>query len=420
MRRARQRRARPRLATRRGRVRLRAVLAGIVVAIIVLLGGIWLGGHPSSLPPLLRGSVFERGRTTPVTEQALDILTRRYFRVLDRAQLVDLGLAGMVAGLDDPYSRYIDPAAHEASQRESDDQSVGIGIGVEAAPQGLRVVNVLENSPAAGAGLTDGDVVVKVGSTSLAGHDEAFGADLIRGPAGTTVTLTVLRDGTEHVMHIARAHTKVPVATGRILDYHRVRIAYLRFTGFSEGSAEELRAATQTVLHDGAEAVILDLRENGGGLIREAITVASIFIAHGTIMTAVERGQPRRVYEAEGNALAPHMPLVVLVDRRTASSAEIATAALQDHGRAKVVGTHTYGKGVFQLTLPLRNGGALDITIGQFFSPDGHNLGDGVHNGAGISPNVEVPDSSDGGADKALAVAERTVADEVRTPRGGG
>jgi carboxyl-terminal processing protease len=424
------RRARPRLATgrgplrpravatRRGPLRARAVLAGVLAGVIVLLAGIWLGGHPSALPPLLRGSVFERTRSQPVTEQALNLLTTRFFRPLDRAKLIDLGLAGMVNGLDDPYSRYLDPSAYQARERGPDEQLVGIGITVKAEPKGLQVVDVLERSPAEGAGLTTGDLIVKVGATLLADRDEAFGADLIRGPAGTPVTLTVVRDGTEHVIRATRAKTEVPVATARILDYHRVRVGYLRFTNFSEDSGEDLRAKTQTVLHDGAEALVLDLRGNGGGLIREAITVASIFIAHGTIMSAVERGEGRRVYDAHGDAIAAHIPLVVLVDHGTASSAEIVTAALQDHGRAKVVGTRTHGKGVFQLTLPLSNGGALDISIGEFFTPDGRNLGPGGGDGAGVAPNVDVPDSAS--KDEALSVAERTVAEEVKARQGHG
>jgi carboxyl-terminal processing protease len=169
------------------------------------------------------------------------------------------------------------------------------------------------------------------------------------------------------------------------------------------------------VLDAHARALILDLRGNGGGLINEAIPIASLFISHGTIMSALERGQPRRVYMAQGDAIAPDVPMVVLVDHGTASSAEIVTAALQDHGRAEVVGTHTYGKGVFQQTQPLNNGGALDITIGEFFTPDGRNLGGGgASQGAGIAPNVYAVDDPSSSTDEALAVAERTVAAEVR------
>jgi carboxyl-terminal processing protease len=143
--------------------------------------------------------------------------------------------------------------------------------------------------------------------------------------------------------------------------------------------------------------------------------VASTFIAKGKIMSAEERGQPPRVYMARADAIAAHVPLVVLVDHGTASSAEIVTAALQDHGRAKVVGMHTYGKGVFQITEQLNNGGALDITVGQFFTPDGRNLGGGgARQGAGITPNIYAPGNRHGPADEAPAVAERTVAAEAR------
>jgi len=414
------RRPRPRLETGRVTRRRWPLLgAGLVTAIIVLLVGIWLGGHPGDLPAPLRSSVFERhAKNQPATEQALDLLSSRFFRPIDRAKLTDVGLAKMVQSLNDPYSRYIDPASHQASESENDEQPVGIGIGIKADPKGLRVLDVLEHSPAAGAGLTRDDLIVKVGSTSLAGHDETFAADLIRGRAGTTVTLTILRDDTEHQVELKRARTERPIVSDRMLRHDNVHIGYLRLTGFPEGSGEELQAATQTVLHEHAQALILDLRQNGGGLIREAITVASIFIEHGMIMTAVERGQPRRVYDAHGDAIAPRLPLVVLVDHRTASSAEIVTAALQDHDRAKVVGTRTHGKGVFQLTLPLSNGGALDISIGEFFTPDGHNLGDGEGGSGGIAPNIDAPENSDTGTDEALAVAERTVAAEVNDRRG--
>jgi carboxyl-terminal processing protease len=193
-----------------------------------------------------------------------------------------------------------------------------------------------------------------------------------------------------------------------------MRIGHLKLTGFTEGSGDALRAQVRAALEAHAQALILDLRGNGGGLISEAINVASAFIPHGEIMSAEERGQPRRVYTARGDAIAAQIPLVVLVDHGTASSAEIVTAALQDHGRAKVVGTDTYGKGVFQITERLINGGALDITIGQFFTPDGRNLGGGgARQGAGITPDIQASDSPANPNEDALAVGERTVAAEV-------
>jgi carboxyl-terminal processing protease len=398
---------------RRRRIRLCAVLGGILAAIVLLLVGIWLGGHPSVLPAPLRAGVFESRRSDIATEQALNILTSRYFRPLKRSALVDLALSGMVAGLEDPYSHYLDPSSYQ-SRNEPETPRIGIGIEIKSEPEGLRITGVVEGSPAARAGLKRGDLIVKVGSTSLANRGDGYGLDLIRGPEGTSVTLTVMRGETERVFSVERAPVVVPVATSRILSYDRLRIGYLGLTGFSEGSGDKLRAEVHAAMDAHARGLILDLRGNGGGLIGEAINVASIFLAHGTIMSAEERGQPPRVYTARDDAIAPDTPLVVLVDRGTASSAEIVTAALQDHGRAKVVGARTYGKGVFQQTLQLVNGGALDITIGQFFTPNGHNLGDGVHQGSGIVPNIEAPEDSHPPADEALTVAERTVAAEVR------
>ena len=386
-----------------------ALIGGVVVAMVMLLAGVWLGGHPSSLPPLLRGAFFENRRES-VTDQALNILTTRYYRPLDRSSLVDHGLSGMVASLEDPYSRYLDPAAYRARSEPSTPEPAGIGINVESEPQGLRVVRVVDHSPAARAGLMAGDLIIKVGSTSLAdgSHDAV---DLIRGPAGTSVELTFTRDGAQHVVSVERANIAVPVATWHMLDYHGVRIGHLKLTGFPEGSGDKLRAEVKAALNAHAQALILDLRGNGGGLISEAINVASAFIAHGEIMSAEERGQPRRVYMAHGDAIALEIPLVVLVDSGTASSAEIVTAALQDHGRAEVVGTQTHGKGVFQITEPLINGGALDISIGQFFTPNGRNLGGGgARQGAGITPNVYASEDPNNPNDAILAVGERTVA----------
>jgi carboxyl-terminal processing protease len=395
--------------------RVVVLLVGAVVAMAVLLAGIWLGGHPSDLPSLLRGSPFESRRNQTVTEQALNILTTRYYRPLNRSSLVDVGLSGMVASLDDRYSHYLDPRAYRARSEPPTQPPVGIGINVVAEPAGLRVVRVLEHSPAARAGLLPGDLIIKVGSTSLADRSEDFGSELIRGPAGTQVRLTFTRDDHQHVISVERAPIVVPVATWQMLVHQRVRIGYLKLTGFAEGAGDKLRADVRAALDAHAQALILDLRGNGGGLISEAINVASAFIARGEIMSAEERGRPRRVYMARGDAIAAEIPLVVLVDHGTASSAEIVTGALQDHGRAKVVGTQTYGKGVFQITERLINGGALDITIGQFFTPDGRNLGGGgARQGAGITPNVYASDNSTTPNEGILAVGERTVAAEVQ------
>jgi carboxyl-terminal processing protease len=239
---------------------------------------------------------------------------------------------------------------------------------------------------------------------------------LIKGRAGTSVTLTILRGKRRLVRTLVRQDIVVPVATGQIVTYRGVKLGDLTFTQFTDGSGAELRTQVQSVLHQGARGLILDLRDNPGGLLNEAVNVASIFIPDGTIVSTAGRAQPRQVYVARGGAISTSIPMVVLVDGGTASAAEIVTGALQDRGRAKVVGTRTYGKGVFQEIEPLPNGGALDFTVGEYFTPSGRNLGGGgVKRGAGITPNVYAPTSPVPGAtDTALKVAERTVAAEVR------
>jgi carboxyl-terminal processing protease len=390
------------------------IVAYVVAAIVVLLVGVWLGGHPSWIPRPLRSAFVDQGQAKLVNE-ALDVLSRDYYRKVNRSQLVDRGLAAAVASLNDPYSHYFDPSDDHAFLNQSNPHLSGVGIEVLPEARGLRVTEVFPGSPAAQAGLVRGDVIVQVGSVSLANRSDDFGSRLIKGRAGTHVTLTVLQGSRKRVVKITRANLVVPVATGNIVTYKGLKIGDLRLTSFTDGSSGELRRQVQKALHGGAQGLILDLRGNGGGLLDEAVKVASIFIPDGTIVSTAGRNQPRQVYTAKGGAIAPRIPMVVLVDRGTASAAEIVAGALKDRGRAKIVGTHTYGKGVFQEIETLSNGGALDITVGEYFTPSGRNLGGGgVRQGAGIPPDISASSNPRSRGDSALTVAEGTVAAEVR------
>jgi carboxyl-terminal processing protease len=330
-------------------------------------------------------------------------------------QLVDTGIAAAVASLHDPYSHYFNPRDYRSFLNESNPHLSGIGVDVLPDPRGLRVVDVFPASPAARAGLMRGDLIVQVGATSLANHSAEFASNLIKGPAGTKVVLTILSGQRRHSITITRENLVIPVASETIVSYHGLKIGDLQLTSFTDGAGAELRTQVEKALGQHARALILDLRENGGGLLNEAVNVASIFIPDGTIVSTAGRSQPRQVYLAKGGAISASIPLVVLVDRGTASAAEIVTGALQDRHRALVVGTHTYGKGVFQEIQPLPNGGALDLTVGEYFTPDGRNLGGGgVKQGAGVTPNVYALANPGSRVDAALAAAERTVAGEVK------
>jgi carboxyl-terminal processing protease len=391
------------------------VAALVLAAIVVLAVGLWFGGHPSWLPGPLRSAFTSQSSNDKLVNQVMALLSKDYYRKVDTKNLVNQGLASAVESLGDPYSHYYDPTDYHSFQNETDPHLSGIGIDIATRPKGLLVQDVIAHSPAARAGLARSDIITRVGSTSLAGKTADFAGRLIKGPAGTRVTITVLHDGHTHELTITRADISEPVASSRIVTYKSTKLGYVSLTSFAQGSGDEVRAQVNKVRAGGARALILDLRENGGGLLDEGVNVASIFIPDGTIVSTDGRSQPRQVYMAKGNAIPTSIPLVVLVDGGTASAAEIVTGALQDRGRAKVVGTRTYGKGVFQEIQPLSNGGALDFTVGEYFTPNGHNLGGGgVRRGAGIKPDIYAQTAPHAKTDTALAVAEKTVAAEVR------
>ncbi len=387
----------------------------VLLGVVVLLIGVWFGGHPSWLPGPIRSAFVSQSSNDKLINQVLGLIQNDYYRKVNRSDLVNKGLAAAVASLNDKYSHYYDPSDYQAFQNEDNPHLSGIGIDIKAESQGLLVQDVFQGSPAARAGLARGDVITQVGSTSLANRSAKYSASLIKGRAGTKVTLTVLRGQRRRIITVRRANLTVPVAASRMLDYKGSKLGYVDLTSFTSGSGDQVRTQVAQVLHQGARALILDLRENGGGLLNEAVNVASVFIPDGTIVSTDGRAQPRQVYLAKPNlTIAPKIPMVVLVDAGTASAAEIVTGALQDRGRAKVVGTHTYGKGVFQEIEPLSNGGALDFTVGEYFTPSGRNLGGGgVRQGPGIQPNVYAFTKSMAKTDTALTVAEQTVAAEL-------
>jgi carboxyl-terminal processing protease len=395
--------------------RARPVWPLVLAILAALVAGLLIGGHPSWLPSPLRSVFVDESSAERRAGDVLSLLSHDYYRPVNTNKLLNTGLQAAVASLRDPYSHYYPPTEYHSFLNETNPHLSGIGVDIAQTTKGLQILEVFPGKPAALAGLRAGEVITRVGSVSLAGRSQDFATHLIEGPAGTRVTLTVSLHGRSHTVVVTRRNIVVPVAASVLLHYRGRRLGALQFSSFTHGSAAELRGQVQKMLHDRAAGLILDLRGNGGGLLAEAIKVASIFIPDGTIVTTRGRSQPTIVYTATGSALAPRIPMVVLVDRGTASSAEIVTGALKDRGRATVVGTHTYGKGVFQEIQEVPGGGALDITVGEYFTPDGRNLGGGgVRQGVGITPDVYVSPRPQGSVDRALLTAERVLAAKLR------
>lgn len=364
------------------------------VALVFALGvGIWLGGHPSKLPDFLR----ERLVTTPsgLTGEAAEVIKDSYYRPVGETELENSSLQGMVRELrrrhHDRFSDYFSPESLASFNEQIEGHFSGIGLGVGEVKQGLLVGKVYPHSPAAGAGIAVGEKIVSVDGESIAGIDSEAATEKIKGPEGTEVTVGVLdpKSGKTRDLTLTRAEVALPNISSQVKTVAGRRLGYVRMLSFSESAHTQLAEAVAKVEKEGAEGIVLDLRENPGGLLDEAVESASIFLpADEVVVSTKSRTQGDSVHKTSGERLSK-LPLAVLIDRNTASAAEILTAALADDGNATVVGTRSYGKGVFQEERNLANGGALKLTVGEYFTPDGVNLA----RSKGIHPDVRVSDN---------------------------
>ena len=373
---------------------------------LLLFGGIWLGGHPDVLPGTVRDVLVDdsEGR---VYEDAIDTLARDYYREVDRQRLLNTSLEEAVRSLGDRFSHYFAPRDFDDFQEATEGRFEGVGMSVEKVKRGLKVLTVYDRSPAQRGGVRPGDVITEVNGRSIAGTSSEEATTRIKGPAGSEVRLTVRSNGRARELKLKRAEVEIPVVEGKLVR----GVAHVQLSGFTSGAGDEVAGAVKRLLGRGADGVVLDLRDNGGGLLNEAVAVASVFIPDGKIVSTRGRSRPERVYEATGGAIDTDVPVVVLVNDRSASASEIVAGALQDRDRAEIVGTRTFGKGVFQEIEPLPNGGALDITVGEYFLPSGRNLGGGgPARGSGLTPDVRAEDDPDTAPDEALRVAVREVA----------
>jgi len=357
--------------------------------------GIWLGGHPRYLVgPVADALVGPEERR--ITLEALDTIQDKYYRAVDRGKLSDAALAGAVEDLDDRFSAYLSPSQYGQFEQALDNAFSGVGTSVLGVKDGLRIVTVYPSSPAKRAGLRAGDVVTHANGRALGGLAEQAATALIKGPEGTAVTLTLLRGERTFKRRVTRERINVPVVTSKIDSAGGTRVAYVALATFGPRDAHaQVADAIRRLKRRGAKGIVFDLRGNGGGLVTQAQLIASMFLADGKIVTTRGRAVKTQTLNAVGQPIAGKLPTVVLVDRNTASASEIVAGALQDRKRAQLVGVRTFGKGVFQEILPLDNGGALDLTVGQYFLPSGRNLGGaGTKPGEGLKPDVVVRDDT--------------------------
>lgn len=382
---------------------LSAALVGMLAA------GLWIGGHPTKMPSILRDVFVDDNGG--LTAEATELIEDNYYRSVDQTDLGNASLQGMVRGLRlryrDRFSEYFSQESLERFNEELSGNFSGIGLSATEVERGLRAERVFQDSPAAEAGIEAGEVIVSVDGESIAGVSSEVSTAKIKGPEGTEVVVGV-RDpesGKVRDLRITRAQIALPITASHTETVDGQKLGYVSLAAFSEGAHAALRNAVKRVERKGAKGIVLDLRSNGGGLLEEAVLSASVFLPKDElVVTTASRTQGDAEYRAVGDNL-PRRPIVVLIDGNTASAAEILTAALADNAGATVVGARSYGKGVFQQEVGLSNGGALKLTIGEYFTPKGDNLA-----GKGIQPDVPVLDDPQTAPDEVVQRALEVLA----------
>jgi len=389
------------------RVVIQTTLA-VVGGVIMFLVGVWLGGHPESLPGPLRDSFVDEDEA--VHAELEEAIEDDFYKDVDEDELQDGALRGMIQALDDRFSTYLTPEQARLFRESVSGQFEGVGLSVEQHRRGLMVARVFEGSPAERAGIRKGDVVTEVNGRSIAGEPTQVATAKIKGEAGTKVSLTVLTPGRgrRRTIELERARIEIPAVEADIRTRGGHDLAHIRLLEFTEGTHGELRDTIDQMRRQDADGILLDLRGNGGGLLSEAVLVSSIFIEKGRIVSTKGRTKPERVFEAEGEAIDGDIPVVVLVDKGSASASEIVTGALRDRGRGTVVGERTFGKGVFQELEDLSNGGVVELVVGSYYLPNGENISD-----KGIEPQIKARDKPRTRRDEALPVALQALVDKL-------
>ena len=284
---------------------------------------------------------------------------------------------------DDPYALFYSPNAFRSFQELTSGKFSGIGVWLKEKEAGLTIVSVLPSTPAVEVGLREGDVIRTIDGDPVGSLTSDEAVAQIKGPEGTDVSLGIDRSGDSLDFTITREEIDLPNLQATLREDD---VGYIQLFGFARGAGDQVRDEVSEMLDEGAEGIVLDLRNNGGGLFSEAVEVASVFIEEGDVVIYREASDEETSYEAEGDAFED-VPLVVLVNEGTASASEIVAGALQDQERATLIGTTTYGKGSVQEVVRLRDASALKLTTAAYLTPEGRDI-----NGKGIAPDVEVSD----------------------------
>ena len=388
---------------------MRALRLVIVVLLVSLgfLGGYFAGWyvHGDNIGSLTSAQQDSARKAGELQQRIIEELQSRYYKPVDVSKLSQAGVDGTLKSLDDPYTVYLDPKENRALQITESGQYSGIGASLQKKSGGLVITNVFPESPAAKAGLKPGDVILTVDGKAVAGQDLDAAVARIKGPEATTVRLEVRPkggDGTRKLT-LTRRRIEIPQTTRKMEKAGGVKVGYVRLFSFAELASRDVRRDVDVLAKQGAQSYVFDLRYNPGGLLTQAVDVSNVFM-QGLVTTTKGYNSPSKTYTAEGH-VATDKPLVLLVNEYSASASEIVTGALKDSGRATVVGTRTFGKGLVQTIVSMGSGAALKLTTAVYLTPDGTDI-----NKKGIVPDIVVKDDPKTKKDEVLQRALAYVA----------
>lgn len=315
-----------------------------------------------------------------LNDQHWDRWKKHYQGKIKTDEDANIAINTMLESLDDPYSKYLNKKNYAEQNSSIDSKITGIGVNITSVGGQTYVVNAIEDTPAYAAGLKQGDIIIKVNGKSISGMKTSEVADIVRGPEGTYVDLTILRKKNTFNKHIQRQEIQIKTVKSSV-DKNIGYIQIISFIG-STTTAEFLEALEKT---DTTKGLIIDLRGNTGGLLPNAVFIANLFINKGNLVSIVGRNGYKRNIYAQETEYTNEKPMLVLIDGGSASASEILSGALKDYHRAKLIGTKTFGKGMVQKIIPMPNETGLNLTIAKYLTPSGHDI-----NKKGINPDIEV------------------------------
>ena len=322
--------------------------------------------------------------------EVLEKINEEYVDEIDQSESMDAAINGLLQSLD-PYSGYMSPKNFDEMQTDTSGKFGGLGIEVTMEAGVVKVISPIDDTPASRAGIKAGDYIVKIENTQVQGKSLSEAVDLMRGPVGSSIELTVRRSGEKKALIFNVTREIIEVKSVKV-DLLKKNIGYLRLTSFNENSAEQIEKEIKK-LEDTNElkAYILDLRNNPGGLLSQAIKISDFFLEDGEIVsTKGRRSSENRKWFAKKGDITDGKTLIVLINYGSASASEIVAGALKDHKRAILLGANSYGKGSVQSIIPLKNKGAIRLTVAKYYLPSGKSISE-----VGVSPDIEIEENLD-------------------------